>query len=720
MRTSHRLVRKRILEEKSKITDEEFFSSKAYRAYLTDIAEAATKRYRRPLKVTVVADHEDSTLAYTDFNGIFINACNEITWSMPSRMLRSMSIEGLTAHENGHNLFTDNSVWRAFHKALARGKFYPRVPKGLDASQKVYAQQILEALKDDTDDIPSLVINSTAKALSNILEDGYVDARYAFEFPGNPARGITLNNIRIAERSPDIQSMVDKKYCDHTVILNLLVQYVNAGEVNNLSGYTGELLDMVAHFIPVIDECIHDEDARVRCEACNRILIDLWPIMQRCFDQLRDMKNAQDQSEQGNSSASGSASGGNGTGQGGSNPQPSSGTQAVQEELDQQLPKAPVNFTMNTTAVASNGNFIHDAGQAQTLRTQVERVLAEETDRIASHTSSLTEGEGDGQVTTNTQYEGAGYQHAAADIERVLEEMAEGRVHEALEEELSEELQREADSISYGNAHRNISVTVNRMARVEQELIDSYHAVAPELLMLSKRLQRSVSAVLNDKRQGGKQTGLLAGKRLNQHAFHRNDGRIFCNTRLPTEPINLSVGLLIDESGSMCGNDRITRARATAIVVQDFCEKLGIPIMIMGHTAWNSHVELFSYAEFDSVDKNDRYRLMDMCPRDCNRDGAALRFVAEKLCRHPAEVKMLIIICDGQPNDNGYSGTGAEADLRGIKLEYSRKGIQIFAAAIGDDRDRIERIYGSGFLDITNLNELPVMLTQLISRNLPK
>ena len=178
--------------------------------------------------------------------------------------------------------------------------------------------------------------------------------------------------------------------------------------------------------------------------------------------------------------------------------------------------------------------------------------------------------------------------------------------------------------------------------------------------------------------------------------------------------------LLIDESGSMAGNDRITRARATAIVVQDFCEKLGIPIMITGHTAWNQHVELFSYAAFDSIDQNDRYRLMDMSPRDCNRDGAALRFAAEKLARYPAEVKLLIIICDGQPNDDGYHGSAAEADLRGIRLEYRRKGVQIFAAAIGDDRDRIERIYGNGFLDITDLEQLPIMLTNLITRNLPQ
>ena len=185
------------------------------------------------------------------------------------------------------------------------------------------------------------------------------------------------------------------------------------------------------------------------------------------------------------------------------------------------------------------------------------------------------------------------------------------------------------------------------MARVDQNLIDSYNRVAPELLMLSKRLQRSVSSALRDRRQGGKQTGLLIGKRLNQHALHRTDGRIFYNSRLPTEPINLSVGLLIDESGSMCSNDRITRARATAIVIQDFCESLGIPLLVVGHTAWSSHVELFSYSDFDTYDKNNRYRLMDMSARDCNRDGAALRFVAEKLSKQTSEVKILMIICDG-------------------------------------------------------------------------
>lgn len=712
MRASHLTVRKRIMDEKSKITDEEFFTSKEYRGYLADITEAATKRYRRPIHVTVFADPEDSTVAYTDYNGIVINACNHITWSMPTRKLRSMSIEGFNAHENSHNLFTDNRIAHAYFNSLEHGKFYPKKPTRLKGDQKLNAQGIIDALMDDTDPIPKTVILRTAKALSNILEDGYVDARYSYEFPGNPARGIALNNVRFAETVPDIDTMIDKQFYPHNIVLNLLLEYVRAREVNNLTGYTGEYMDRFLAALPLVDACIYDEDSRARFDAVNRIMIDLWPLMQRCFDDLRD--------KQQNDASSSSGSGNSTTPGTGEDSDSDDGMDAVQDALESQLPQIAPNFTMKSGPVPFNGAFSPDEEQAQELLEQVSKALSEETARIAAHRTETIISNGDGSIVQDSEYEGAGYEFSATDIERVLEEIATGKVNESLEEELSEELQSEATSIQYGNAHRNINITVHRMSHVNQNLIDSYTAVAPQLLMLSKRLQRSVSAILRDKRQGGKQTGLYVGKHLDQHAFHRNDGRVFCNKRLPTEPINMSVALLVDESGSMCGCDRITKARATAIVVQDFCEKLGIPIMIVGHTASCAHVELFSYADFKSVDKKDRYRLMDMSARCCNRDGAAMRYVAEKLSKQNSDVKMLFIICDGQPNDDGYTGTAAEADLRGIKLEYSRKGVQIFAAAIGDDRANIERIYGAGYLDITDLNQLPVMLTQLIARNLPK
>ena len=184
----------------------------------------------------------------------------------------------------------------------------------------------------------------------------------------------------------------------------------------------------------------------------------------------------------------------------------------------------------------------------------------------------------------------------------------------------------------------------------------------------------------------------------------------------------MAIGLIIDESGSMSGNDRVTYARAAAIILYDFCRALDIPVTIYGHStgysAGSDVVDLYSYAEFEDIDGNDKYRLMDISSRSCNRDGAALRFVAERLIKRGEEMKILILISDGQPNDTNYSGTAAEEDLRGIKTEYTRKGILFIAAAIGNDKADIERIYGDSFLDITDLSKLPVILTNVIKNHM--
>ena len=107
---------------------------------------------------------------------------------------------------------------------------------------------------------------------------------------------------------------------------------------------------------------------------------------------------------------------------------------------------------------------------------------------------------------------------------------------------------------------------------------------------------------------------------------------------------------------------------------------------------------------------------MDISARGSNRDGAALRYVAERLSRRPEELRLLMLVSDGQPAAPGYYGTAAEEDLRGIQQEYRRKGVLFLAAAIGDDKDNIQRIYGDAFLDISDLHQLPVKLAQAVKR----
>lgn len=692
MRTSHLSIRKRINDEKLKITDEDLFASPQFSGYLTDIAEAAAKRYKRSIQVVTYWDTtEDAELADTDNKLIRINAGNPVTQSFPSRRLRADSLVGFNGHEVGHLLFTDFKILKTYVNTLSSGAFYPEEPKVQKLSAKL--QDSLNEIKQlfaDQDKAAIGVIVMIAHDLINAIEDVYIESRMCDSFAGTFRTGILINNHRMFERSMSIHAQIDAGIPPVFLLTNLIKQYLLNGDINNLGNYTGEYLDVFNQCVPILDNAVCDDHVRVRYRAANQILLLLWDYIKELADKVK-----QDEAD------------GKGN------------TEDLLQNLAEVLKglsEAPSLPDRNSKPVPCPKKLKHEKPSDNEENADVQDAVNYETGRIALQKTSQIEDEGDGQVTHNLDYAGSGYApQAEKDMNRILNKMAEERAVIRCEEELNEELQKEASRIRYGDAHKNVHVTVNRMVYVNDTLRNCYKTVSPPLLLISKRLQKQVSQILKDRREGGKMNHLLLGKRIDARNLIHDDGHIFYKMNLPDEEPLLAVAILIDESGSMSSNDRITRAREAAIIIYDFCRKLNIPVIVYGHTSYGEDVDLFSYGEYDSVDGNDAYRLMDMSSRGCNRDGAALRYVAERLMTRPETVKLLILVSDGQPNASGYSGTEAEADLRGIKLEYSRKGITLFAAAIGDDKENIQRIYGDGFLDITNLNELPAKLARLIS-----
>jgi len=233
------------------------------------------------------------------------------------------------------------------------------------------------------------------------------------------------------------------------------------------------------------------------------------------------------------------------------------------------------------------------------------------------------------------------------------------------------------------------------------------------LKSVSKALERKLLPLLQQ-REDVIQRGMYGGTRLDVRAIPRGDGKIFGRKRI-ADTADLAVGILLDESGSMSG-DKIMQTRNMAIIMEDFCRKAGIPLAIIGHTE-SRQTELFEYISFDK--RHDKTRLASIQARSCNRDGYALRYVAELMRDRPEEDKLLFIISDGQPNGNdGYCGETAYKDLREVKRDCARWGISLFAGAIDEDKDIIERIYGDGYLNITNLGKLPDMLSRLIMKRL--
>ena len=393
-------------------------------------------------------------------------------------------------------------------------------------------------------------------------------------------------------------------------------------------------------------------------------------------------------------------------------------TSQAKESMKKQL-AAGLPLPQLTGRPVPNAGKLPTAPIADDDRNHLERVLDYENGRMALQKTDDISDNGNGGISRNNDYAGAGYvSQAAEDMDRLMTRLAEDIVYPRFEEELTEELQKEADKIRYGNAHKGIHVNINRMSYVDPSYMAAYQRVSPQLLLISRQLQRQVSQLLRDYKSGGRLDNLPFGKRINARSAIHNDGRIFYKMKLPNDQTDIAVAILNDESGSMASDNRITCARSASIILLDFCRKLDISVAIYGHTTSGDDVELYAYAEYDSMDGMDAFRLMDMSARGSNRDGAALRYVAERLLTRPEAVKLLILISDGQPAAYGYYGTEAEADLRGIKREYTNKGIHLFAAAIGDDKPNIQRIYGDGFLDITNPEKLPLHLGKLMIRHI--
>ena len=771
-RVDHKKIRQLIAQKQKTVTDRQFFSSRAFAAYFADMALAQTRRYgyHRRVKVRTVWEPKNGNTAMTNNELIWLNAGHPSITQHKSRAERYAQLCGLFAHELGHVLYTDFITSQTHLTRLDSGFWYPEPPP-LRTSREQHAEEELWDYSGDSRKHQSMV-RFIMHDIMNILEDGYIEQRMIAEYPGVLGQNLQARRASTFADMPTLSQVIENEPEQGHVWLTIqqaLLSYMKWGELKyGDTPLTDERVQVVFGLLPELDKALLSRDLRDRCRAANLIMVRCWHYIKDFLDHCEEMAEQatpggddsvavgilqQLVSALAGASAAAEGSSAPATGAPGKAAPPTSRSTAANRAktamLAAQAAEESEEETENTAGSAtgaeeqegddgtesptplgtseddeengSNGSGgLGDelsAGSSDNQQpSNCQTVSDTEQGRLPQRqTDTLSVPEG-GTTEHDDTYRGTGYANAASDIARILEAVAEDAIHTSLEKERKRELNELAQSISYGNIHNGVNMTVHRICEVEPELRDEYDEVADDLLHISRQLQKSVTQKLEDSRRGGKQTSLLMGRRLDAHAIARLDGRVFCKNALPNEAPALSVGLLLDESGSMCSCDRATYARATAIILYDFCRALDIPIMVYGHSTSSGCVDLYSYAEFDAIDREDRYRLMDISSRGSNRDGAALRYVAEQLAKRTEDVKILMLVSDGQPADSGYYGTAAEEDLRGVKQEYQRKGILFVAAAIGADKDNIERIYGDSFLDITDLNKLPVKLAGIIKR----
>ena len=602
-----KLLKQRLNEERSKITDRQFFASRLLASHFEGIAAAYTRRYhyRQRVRANLFWEPTDEHMAFTDNLTVTINAGNPWVTRTTGRKERYELICGLFAHEFGHVLYTDFLAGQTHVNSFATGKWYPETPELKTLSDKRSEADLWEYVRKDP--IQLKAVQYVAHELSNILEDGYVENRILVEFPGSLGYGLTKLRAKHFHEMLNVTQMKEKEECDEhhifATIEQLLLSYAKFGEVKyGEEPLTDERIQIVFGLLSDIDAMLTEHNGKYRLNTTNLIMVRCWRYIkdfcEKCKDELAKSESSEIESEMHKKLAGviGKSEVGCGTGIGVSisvsSADPSETASAREKShKDASETKEEKGEEGDSDETDATGFGTGDCEEAQ----EQERLPLLNTDSVSEPD--------DGGIENNDAYAKEQDKRAAADVEKILDAMAEKAACKSFESERLRELNEFAENISYGNVHAGVHIRVNRLSEVGDTRVEQFQAISAPLLEISKQLQRSLLKQLEERRKGGKMKGLFFGRHLDGRTVYRDDGKTFYKKSLPNEIPQLTVALILDESGSMYG-ERVTYARAAAIILHDFCVNLGSPVMNYGHsTSYNEigeSVELYAYAEYET------------------------------------------------------------------------------------------------------------------------
>ncbi len=745
--TKRMAAKTREVAAKLKKDDKPFFTSYSVvdwlsgRIYhiLVNIYSIAEKKSARAFKVKVIYQ-KGGPIAYTDGVVCTVNPGCEFVQKSSENLWQKLNITlGLCIHELGHRLYTNFKFDAAISKGIMNGELIPEPSieysrlKDMISSKK-YAKAIATAYRK----------------ISNSMEDGYIEYRMLEEFSDSNSLPLRMMRDAFLEYIDDYDACLAKEQHNYLTIMSMVLVYAEYGILAcKESQYEDYCMQKVFECIPYIDECNNSTDTWSHYRAITNVMAvlqdDLCDYLESTSSdeeaekEISETAPSERPSEDAESAEEapsplvssddswedGKDEDGKGKPSKAPSPSPeeeessdtdSSDTSADDEE-DSSGDEEDTDLSSSEEGDASDEPEDEDASSTK------EGDMSDEADELSgSKGDASNEASADSEVEPYEDAEDIteeDLRRIEEETSRLLASVSSEIAALEIESEIDRDLKDLGDSIDYGDLHQGVKLTVVRKPNVSDEMKKSYHKAYAEPLRISNLMVKNYLRMMKDKAKHDFQRGRYFGQRFVPQAAIRADKKFFGNMKLPSLP-SVSVGLLLDCSGSMSG-DRINYARTAAVIIENFVRNIGGKCCIIGHEErfYTKNVVLHSYADFDSEDGNDRYRLLDIEAGQNNRDGYALRFMLEKMKRQPSDLRILILISDGAPAASGY-GTCERTtrELQGLKKECDKNHIAFVAAAIGDDKPVIKKFYGDSFLDITNIERMPKDFVKLLQKKL--
>jgi len=181
----------------------------------------------------------------------------------------------------------------------------------------------------------------------------------------------------------------------------------------------------------------------------------------------------------------------------------------------------------------------------------------------------------------------------------------------------------------------------------------------------------------------------------------------------------ICVGVLIDESGSMCGS-KIQKAREAAIFINEvFRGMRDVELFIYGHTAdeegsGSTQIRIYREPGYHM----DSYALGAVEARSNNRDGDAIIATAKRIRKQTENQGILFVLSDGQPSAHDYNGREAINDTREKVSKAQNLGFQVIQIAIEESVPSKEMF--DYYIKMTDIKNLPRDMVGYMSRKVDK
>lgn len=706
-------IKRAIRKKRTDIRLEDIVKSKAFKDYITSGMLTLFKKHKREpnLEYKVYYKEGDMTTALTNNKEIIVNAANSL-FTKRDELDEPLSVSvdhilGVMFHEAGHVLYTNFSVLRKYKEQFRDGKLVISSIE-LSKEEKKSLKEINNLLNDNRSNVVLGVSLTKTKAfiynifdwLNNAIEDGRIEKTL---LDRDADFGGYCNGL-IGLRNKQKNEIVGSNIQDIEKYLNACFEYAKYGTSTT---YTGDVFPELEEAKPIIDIMLDCKEAMKFTEYTVELICIAYPNLIKPL--LTDQTDVQSDDDQSNDNSQGDSS---------SNDENSDTDNSSDGQSGSENNKSKGNSEDN----GSNGDSSNEESNEDENEDSSNQDDSTDGDSFDDQGDSNKEDELDDimnnlpETSVMPEYDNMGVESSDGDLEESMQPTPDF-VGEAAREEVEEEINGEINKmISDSTAPLGCSRVTVIDDLPDVSLSPNQDAFLNNSRSLFKKVGREIENHLKSDMRTGSNKRKFSGKKFRAEKLVNRDYRYFENTTTKRDIPETAVGILIDQSGSMYGEQIRCATYAAMGMYKTLAELEHFDVAVYGHTSTYDEVIINRYIDFGFKPKDPIKVLAGIYSDGGNIDEVAVTALGERLKSQMVDKKIMIIISDGLPHSMiGHAGTR----LRDLVKEYVKGGFNVFVAALGSDKAKIDRIYEDvSFIDITDPSELPTNMLRAIKRTI--